>query len=476
MLVSPPTVASESAVVVLTWSVDPTNVSRPSNPAERFLFAHLYEPLVRVDCLGRLVPGLARSWTPVPSSTRWRLVLRDAARFSSGALVTAEDVVSSWRTSTAAPAGMAARRIAESASVVDDSTLEIECSNGRVEARATARGAKSEPQCASLTALGDPALAVIGRVQQGGWPDGTGAYTVRDVTAARAPVTPSRGSTIRLEPARSSSVPSLTVHSVSAPDARDRIDAGIDLLLTDDPALIAYASARPELSSIPLGWDRTWVVLTPGRAPNDGSVMQPDSIAARTLAFRAALARDAVRAAARGAAGPYWWSGLRHCSPRNTPATGPSTARSRSRVAFRRDEPIARAIAERMVALASGGGRDTALALLAPELLGAGPRLTTAALSPDEFESALRGGGELAYIVSLPRLSVAPCVDAERLLGAAPWAAADSAALDLSGVIAPLIDTRLLAAVRRDRLGLTVTGDGTVAVSTRAPTATGAPR
>jgi hypothetical protein len=148
-------------------------------------------------------------------------------------------------------------------------------------------------------------------------------------------------------------------------------------------------------------------------------------------------------------------------------------------VVFPRDEPVARALAERLVALAAigrGSRTDTSLALLAPELARTTARVTAAALAPDELAAALRTANELAYVVALPRRSLAPCADAEWLLAMAPWLAAQTQPLSLSDAIAPLIDTRLRAVVRRDRIGLTATWDSTITVSPPRVSRDGAPR
>ena len=77
----------------------------------------------------------------------------------------------------------------------------------------------------------------------------------------------------------------------------------------------------------------------------------------------------------------------------------------------------------------------------------------------------LRDGGDVGYVMPVPRLSLAPCVAAEQLGTMVPWLVADTASLGLAAHVAPLIDTRLRAVVRRDWLALTMTWDSTVVVS-----------
>ncbi|MGH7552076.1 MAG: ABC transporter substrate-binding protein, partial [Longimicrobiales bacterium] len=82
-------------VVGLEGAVDPANAPRPRNRAERLVFSQVYETLVRVDCEGRVVPGLAESWIRQPRGDEWLFTLRGDARFHDGAPVTARDVVES---------------------------------------------------------------------------------------------------------------------------------------------------------------------------------------------------------------------------------------------------------------------------------------------------------------------------------------------------------------------------------------------
>ena len=445
-----PATAVDSAAVALTTVVNPGNAPSPFTWAERFVFAHAYETLVRIDCLGRATGGLAKSWTPVDGGPRWRVVLRDGARFWNGDAVTAGDVIASWRATGRAPTAVLARRLAESSTAIDDTTLEIAA------------------QELTPGTLGDPELAVAKHAPQSRWPEGTGPYRIREPgrSADRA-----RSYTLVVEPIAAATGPRLTIHSVPEVDARDLVDAGVDLLITEDHALSAYGSARPDVSVIPLGWDRTWVLVTPRQVPIAAeSTTSPETLMARTLSFRAALARDAVRADARPSPSAVWPPDGARCTVPGTPPT--RSGRASSRVVYRRDEPVARALAERLVAVAGSGG-DSSLAVLAPELMRAGVRATAVALAPDEFDASLRGGSELAFVVAVPLRATAPCRPAERLLAAAPWLGRDQAGGDVTGTIAPLVDTRPRAIVRRDRLSLMITWDSTVTVSTAAPGGSG---
>src|SRR5207249_1841429 len=83
--------------VALVGSVDSTHAPVPRSDAERLVFRQLYETLVRVDCSGRVTPGLADSWVSSDSGRRWTFSLRRGAQFWDGVPVTARDVLASWR-------------------------------------------------------------------------------------------------------------------------------------------------------------------------------------------------------------------------------------------------------------------------------------------------------------------------------------------------------------------------------------------
>lgn len=263
------------------------------------------------------------------------------------------------------------------------------------------------------------------RTDCAGKPLGSVAYRV---TANRAP-------TLLLEPLAGG--PRLVIRSASQADARDLIDAGVDLLLTESPALATYAATRPDVVSVPLPWDRTWVFLT---------TLQGGLGIDSSSTVRSGLARDVVRADARVADGPYWWSDIAGCGVATAPGSTPASPGS-SRVVYPRDEPIARSLAERLVALTGAG-------------------TTAASLPPNALASALAAGTELGYVLPLQRKTLDRCRSIRELLTAAPWLGRVSNA---QTAIGPLIDTRLIAVVRRNRLNLMFTFDSTVTITPPRP-------
>jgi hypothetical protein len=92
-------------------------------------------------------------------------------------------------------------------------------------------------------------------------------------------------------------------------------------------------------------------------------------------------------------------------------------------------------------------------------------------LTPADFAGALRAGTELAYVVDVPARSLTPCQDMDTLVALAPWLAADASAGQALALV-PLIETRDRAIMRRDRVSLSIDGDGTLRLIDAAPYAT----
>ncbi len=296
--------------IALTESVDPAHAPAPQNDAERILFRHLYETLVQVDCEGRVVPGLAESWSSSDGGRRWTLTLRADAHFWDGAAVTARDAVVGKSGSGFTLTALDARTV------------------GVLLARAS-----DEPPAF----LADPALAVTKPAPDRGWPIGTGRYWVTGATVSDAEIRAhsAAGDTLvfRLPPAGGRG------------DARDVLDRGVDLLVTRDRAVLDYAAAQPRFAVLELPWDRVYVFASAtGRAPPVDGLEQ------------------AVRAEARRPAGDAWWQDLRACG---VPAAVLDTP-SRARTVYRRGDPTARDLATRLAALARGTATS-----LAPDAFGA---------------------------------------------------------------------------------------------------------
>src|SRR5207248_6309424 len=224
-----PAAKRDTVAVALAEPIDPTHAPQPRNDAERFVFAQLYETLIRVDCAGRVLPGLAQSWEG--SGDRWTFTLRDDARFWDGAPVTARDVVAAWRAHDST--------FVQTVTILSDKLLAL------------------RPPTAPFQPLADPALAVTKRAPGGDWPIGTGGHWVSETDAAGV---------LSAVPVRRGTLPVLRVTTLPAGRTRDAPDQGSDLVITGDPTVLKYAATRPGYFDIPLDWNRTYVLLVPGHA------------------------------------------------------------------------------------------------------------------------------------------------------------------------------------------------------------------
>ena len=419
--------------VALTDAVDPAHAPHPSNDSERLLFRQLYETLIRVDCQGRVQPGLASSWRLDASGRTWIVTLRETARFSDGTPVTTSDVLAIWTGSGNELRPQVGRHI-ESAVPVNDRVVGI-----------TLRDELAE----TPMALADTDLAVAKRARGSRWPLGTRFTEIRE-DRARPSGYPGRA--VISVTARVAGAADLAsaIRFVVAPDGdpRDLLDEGVDLLVTRDSAALDYAATLPRFESVPLTWQRTHVFVSPWRT-RTARVPSADA--------RQALADDAVRGEAQGAESASWRRALANCElarpqPQDQPA--PSTGR----IVYQLGDDAARDLAERFVGLATGGGSEAGeiLTMLVPGRPSRTFRRATG-LTGEALQSALESGVDTGYLVSLDRRAFDACRELEALIGRARW-------LDPASIV-PLVDTRLRAVARRGRSGVTVEWDGGLVIS-----------
>ncbi len=465
------TPGTAAVTVAVTSLLDNAHAPLPSNEGERLLFAQLYEPLVRLDCTGAVVPGLAQSWKRATGDTlspagppyfgvaRLTFTLRHDARFANGDRVRAADVISSWRASAHAharePMGPLIAAVASGARAADESTLVIELPDS----------------LADLRALASPYLAVSRPAPSGSqWPYGTTSYYVDSALAHHgpAPLESHPGmATIGLRALGNATRESIPPYGNSTPgktppllfqaepdaDRRDILDRGADFLITSSPAAIQYARTQIDRMSIPLPWTRRYVLLLTAHDTDGGGsdCSDPD-----LRPLRDALAM-AVHTEARGAEGPCWWRSD------STGARPDPRVRARSRqILYRTGDATARELAERIVALAAPGREEPAAAALrgaAPELFEGGG-WNAGGVDSIDFAERLERGSEGAYIIALPRVPAWPAAARASLRAAAPWLASAGG----THALLPLVDTRETLLIRRERgiPRMTILHDGTV--------------
>lgn len=388
ILLAPPAQPPDTVTIVITDSIDPAHVPNARNPIEQLLFDRLYDPLARIDCTGAARAAAAERWSADTTGRTWTVTLAAGQRTWTGAAMTAADVVAGW--------GDVRALGIETAAAIDDRHLIVTLAS---------------PSTATPPVFGAPALAVRRSDPGIGWPEGTGSYRPASTAAGVTVAVPTDG-------APGTPGPVIAFRRWPGRDLRDALDGGADVLVTDEPAAIAYAGTRAGFDVIPLTWDRTYVLVSAAPDSLDGTQ-------------RAALARDAVDVDAQAAAPPFWWS-ERGCSGANVRSPGTPAAR----VVYPREDRIAGRIAERLVALKVGG-----------------TRAITVGLDRAEFAASLGAGRDAAYVLPLPKQPLATCDDVPR------W--------PLGSRAEPLIDTRRHIIVRRGTTGISTDAAGRLRLELR---------
>jgi hypothetical protein len=238
---------------------------------------------------------------------------------------------------------------------------------------------------------------------------------------------------------------------IDARVGRDVVDAGADVVITSDATTIAYAAAQAHLSSVPLSWDRLYILIEPG-PPSRG---QGDS----ALAVKTDLATDALRVEARSYPDSTWRVSM--TCPTIAPMGQASGAAPRpstmARIVYDNRDDVARALSERLVALAQA--RAPRLAALEGALSAAGAARAVG-LDSGAFRESLADGREAAYVVAVPAEPIEQCFAADWIRLHTPWLA--TVDYPVGDHITPLIETRARAIVRSQRVGLSIDGAGNV--------------
>jgi hypothetical protein len=129
-------------------------------------------------------------------------------------------------------------------------------------------------------------------------------------------------------------------------------------------------------------------------------------------------------------------------------------------IVYDRTDPIARSIAERLVALSTiNGGQALGPARLALSV--GGERLSTRDLSRPAFAASLESRSSIAYVLSLPVGGAGLCAGIAELSRAAPWLASKEGAEQ----ILPLVDVRSALLVRQGAPRLVIGAGGNVLVA-----------
>ncbi len=406
----------------------------------KLVVGQMFETLIRIDCLGGLHAGLADSWRSTDGGRRWSFDIRRSARFWDGSEVGADDVQRSLM------------RSAAGTSVIDS----ISVTGGRRIMVFAGNPAVNIP-----SVLARPSFAVrktTGSVQ------GSGAFRVALSQSATSGV-----STYTLKPSAYSlrQTAILQVVETVARDERDLLTRYADLLVTSDPAVLDYARRRNNFSTVPLPWDRTYVLLSTRRISALLSSLQQKDV---SQTFRDNLARDAVRRDARGHVPSGWMDQILACtggSPdhRREPNTLEDSDNT-LRILYDGANPVAQQLAERIVALSGavpGSSADSdAVDSAIPGIFGNSGSLRAHGVSREEMNESLGRGSETAYIVSQSLRPPDFCNDAGHLLRRAPWLVPLGDRLRRG--LVPLVDTRQTLIVRKGKSTISLDWFGNIRI------------
>jgi hypothetical protein len=241
-------------------------------------------------------------------------------------------------------------------------------------------------------------------------------------------------------------------------DAKDILSGSADGMITDDPAVIDYARTKPHVVVAPLAWDRAYILVDPVRVE---AVLAGRSVTDLPQTLLDALARDAVPVDSRG--GTRILSESWKAAPVSIATDDLVThVSSSNQVLFVADDPTARALAERIVALA---GTDTSTSAearaVSSAMPGAAPGLRALGMRPDQFAKRFYSDpADASYVVSLSWNEDFPLL-ASRFHREAPWLAGVQS---LSRALIPLVETRSSFVAFSDRIGIIDKENGDVRI------------
>lgn len=441
---SPP---AADITVALAEPVRPTLAPLSHTTSEQLIFHHLYETLLTVNCLGQVRPGLAANWRRRDDGRRWSFELRENARFWDGTPVTASDVLAGWNDTWA--------RSPIFSATIDSVTVD----GGRSLSVYLRKAQRDVPRV-----LATAEFAVAKRSQESEWAIGTGRYRVSE-SDPRGSNSPRK--TLVLKPTDGARG-ALHFTIRSGADPADVLDHTVDVMISRDSRVVEYARAVPDLELVPLVWDRTYVLLSPSRV---AAVSAGERVEMVPWELADALARDAVRGDARGHRSPAWWDEVGDCDDDagRSPLL-PSSERiadAGRRILYDAGDPVARDLAERIVAIAladpSRSPESAALVAAVPALLESAHHLVAEGVGGTTLSSHVRYGDGLAFVIAVPCRPADPCYEAQALLARAPWLSPRES--DLSEAIVPLVDTSAYVIARKDRVTFVTDWHGNVFIT-----------
>lgn len=437
-LLSAPPDVPDTVTVALFDAVGPDPAPVPRNAAQSLVYGHLYQTLTVLDCAGEVRGALATSWEKHDGGRRWSFELGADKQFWDGRPVTAWDVEWWWETTMGDLPRF--KSLIDSIAVAGDETLVLHF---------------NRKYGAAPRLLASSQFAVAAPSYDSRWPVGSGPFE-------RVPGDAESGHrSLVVRPAFNSNGPVIRFILAAAGEARDLLDGTADAMITTDPDVIDYARTRRRFSVEALPWDRTYVYLSTERVRQIRDGADPPAVSEDT---RAQLAADAVRVDARAHTGPSWWEAAGDCR-NDSPPSAPLLDYAREaltsqppRVVYDATDPVARGLAERIVALSAD---RSAAAPFAPVDSGYEAKLLIAAgLDGRELSTSLRFGNDFAYILALPLYVPDPCVESQWFFSTILWL--NTLGSSIGKALVPLVDTRPTLIANPDKTGAAADGFGGV--------------
>jgi hypothetical protein len=409
-------------VFALTDPVDPAHAPVPANRSEAVLFRLLYDTLVDLDCAGRAVPAMAESWETPDGGRTWTFRLRGDLWYAHADRdgrrpVDADGVRDAWRElrrrtrarGWPVPWTWSAVRL-RAVSAPESRVLRIALEAPEPDLPAILAGAEFAVATRRFEPAGPADLI---------WPQGTHGV-VSDPHPGRAerdvvwwPESKDRrGTAVRI-----------TFRVRPGGDPRDLVVSDVDAMLVRDRGALGYLEESRDFLVTPFPWDATYYLVT----------RDPALERAADLPTRQDLAGRVVAGDARAAAG----------APAALPDRPPAPAAELRRIACDASDPDARAIAERLAAVAATGAAPPA-----------GAKLTLHAV--DAAEVGRFAGTDAAVVVRVPRRAT----DALRRRELAAATGGTGRAVPLVDVRASLVTRRGLTGVRAGHDAVPRLGDG----------------
>jgi len=413
-LIAGPDADGDTITVALMHPVDPEHAPAATSASERQVFRYAYETLINLDCTGQVYPGLAVKWHKSYGGSMWMFELREGAEFHDGSPVRASDVAQSWRRN--------ARRFAADHAAID--SVGVEGENKLLVYLTQKRDAVPRYLADAPFAIAKPAP---------GWPLGSGPYEMLPErtygTHVAVPAGATKGPILKF--------------IESGNDPRDLLAGSVDVMVTEDPDVIDYADTQGGMQAFALPWDRSWVIITRYRVSR--LYLEGDYPAEVSREALENLARNAIRSDARAYELPLWWQNIDECPELRSWVRKrlPQTNLSTEHILYPNTDPVARDMAERIMALESPG------TWIIPGIMASGK---AKGVTPEAFVRSLAAGDEAAYVIPLPRNPADPCHAVSILLGRARWLA--GLRENLKYALFPLVDTRRHVIVRDGRVGL----------------------